>query len=336
MAKIKSLHAREILDSRGNPTVEVTVETNTFSATASVPSGASTGSHEALELRDGGKRFAGKGVQTAVHNVNTKIAPKLRGVDCCQQEKIDNLLLALDGTKNKSKLGANALLGVSLACARAGAKAKKIHLFKYIHQLLTLPDRKMRIPLPFFNIINGGKHADNELSFQEFMIAPQFAKYQDNLRASSEIYHVLKKQIHSRYGKGSTNVGDEGGFAPEELRNSSEALKMITSAIRTAGYTRKVKIGIDCAASEFFRQEKDGEKYKIDGKKLSSRQLHKKYQDLIKQFPIISLEDPFHQDDFQSFANLLQKTKIQVVGDDLTVTTPKRIEKAIKENSCNC
>lgn len=328
---ITSPHAREILDSRGNPTIEVEVHAGNVVGIASVPSGASTGKHEALELRDGGKRFLGLGVQKAIRNVEKIIAPKIKGIDCREQEKIDRLMIKLDGKKNKSRLGANAILGVSLACAHAAALAEKKELYEYIHELSKV-GQKIALPRPFFNIINGGKHADNELSFQEFMIAPKMKSFAENLRVGSEVYHILKRDLHQKYGQGSTNVGDEGGFALEQLRNTKEALDMLMKAIKDAGYTGKVDIAIDCAASEFY---KDG-KYTVDGKKMAVAELTRYYLHLIKNYPLIFIEDPFHQDDFGSFATLKDKTKIQIVGDDLTVTNINRIQTAILKKSCNC
>jgi len=329
--KISSLHARQIIDSRGNPTVEVELTAENITTTASVPSGASTGTHEALELRDGGKRFLGLGVHNAIRNIEKIIAPKLIGIDCRNQEKIDRLMISLDGTKNKSKLGANAILGVSLACAHVAALSQKKALYQYINKLSRVKN-SISLPRPFFNIINGGKHADNELSFQEFMIAPRMKTFAENLRVGSEIYHILKRDLHQKYGKGSTNVGDEGGFAPEQLQNAKEALDMLMKAIKDAGHTGKVDIAIDCAASESY---KNGV-YLLDGKKLNKEQLLNFYLSLLKKYPIISLEDPFEQEDFVSFSKLKQKSKIQIVGDDLTVTNIKRIEAAIVEESCNC
>ncbi len=334
MPKIKNIKAIEILDSRGNPTIEVTVFTKNYSGTAAVPSGASTGKYEAVELRDGGKRYQGKGVQKAIRNVQ-KIAKLLKGKDCSKQKEIDLAMIKLDGTNNKSKLGANAILGVSLACARAAANSKNLELFKYLNKLTKT---KTKLPRPFFNVINGGKHADNNLSFQEFMISPNLRKYKDNLRAGSEVYHQLKKEIDKKYGKGSTNVGDEGGFAPEEMHKAEIVLKLLLKAIKKAGYKNKVDIAMDCAASEFYSKGK----YVVDGKKLTKEKLLTRYLKLIKKYPIISIEDPFDQSDFDSFARLtkeskrIKKNKIQIVGDDLTVTNPLRIIRAINEKSCNC
>jgi len=328
MPSITNIKAREILDSRGSPTVEVELHTKNHVATASVPSGASTGTHEALELRDGGKRYGGKGVLKAVKNINSIIAPKLKHKDITNQSQIDQLMIDLDGTKNKSRLGANAILAVSLAVAKAAAEKKHLPLYQY---LSTLTNTKPSLPKPFFNIINGGKHADNKLSFQEFMIVPQYNIFQKNLQAASEIYHLLKADLHKKYGKNTTNVGDEGGFAPEKLNSAEAALNILLQAIKESGHLN-TKIAVDCAASEFYKNGK----YRVDGKTLTTEQLLNYYLKLIKVYPIISIEDPFQQEDFQSFAKLKQLSKIQIVGDDLTVTNVNRINTAIKNNSCNC
>lgn len=327
--KIKKISAREILDSRGHPTVEVTVFTNLSEGTAAVPSGASTGEYEALELRDGTKRYFGKGVQKAIGNIRQKIAPRLIGQNVFLQKKIDSLLIQLDGTENKSKLGANALLGVSLACARAAAAAQKKPLYAYLHQLT---GRKMELPRPFFNVLNGGRHADNDLSFQEFLIVPKLKTFSENLRVASEIYHALQKDLAKNYGKGATTVGDEGGFAPVKLKKTKEALDLLKKVIASAGYTKKVDLALDCAASELY----DRGKYFVEGKKLTKENLLEFYFDLIKKYQLISVEDPFEQNDYESFAKLRKESQIQIVGDDLTVTNPERIEAAIREKSCNC
>jgi enolase len=300
-------------------------------SSAGVPSGASTGTHEALELRDGDKRYQGKGVEKAIQNVQRKIAPLLKGMDSTRQKEIDKLMIEKDGTKNKSKFGANAILGVSLAVARCGAESNNLYLYEYINELLGV-EKKMTLPRPFFNVINGGKHADNQLSFQEFMIVPKFKSFKDNLRVASEVYHTLKQDIHQKFGKGSTNVGDEGGFAPEGFQNVHQVLEMLMKAIKDAGYLGKVDLAIDCAASECYQNGK----YLIDGKRMSKEKLLNYYLTLIKKYPLISIEDPFHEDDFESFAELTKKCKIQVVGDDLTVTNIERISQAIKYKSCNC
>lgn len=331
MSQIKSIRAIEILDSRGHPTIEVTVFAKGARGTASVPSGASTGDYEALELRDNQQRYFGLGVQKAIHNIHHKISPKLTGIECTRQREIDYLMNELDRTPNKRRLGANAVLAVSLACAAAAADYEKKNLFQYLNSLLPVK-RKLVLPRGYFNVINGGKHADNSLSFQEFMIVPRMNSFQDNLRAASEIYHELKTILHNKYGKGSTNVGDEGGFAPKELKKATDALEMLKRAIAKAGYSGKVGIAIDAAASEFYKKGK----YLVNGKLLSKYKLLDDYIDLIKKYPIVSIEDPFHQDDFIAFAELTKAVNIQIVSDDLTVTNKDRLEKAIINQSANC
>lgn len=328
MSSITKITAREILDSRGNPTIEVEATTEKTCQTASVPSGISAGVHEALELRDGTKRFLGKGVSKAVRNVERKIAPLLKHVECTSQEKIDYLMIKEDGTVNKSKLGANAILGVSLACARAAAVEKNLSLFKYLNELLPL--KRISLPRPFFNVINGGKHAGNELAVQEFMIAPKAKSFKEAIQIGSEVYHVLKELIEKKYGKSAINVGDEGGFAPP-IKNAEEALDLITAAIKKAGYSKKVELALDCAASSFYHKG-----YYYLHKKMSKDNLLEYYLQLIKKYSLISIEDPFEQEDFLSFAELRRKSKIQIVGDDLTVTKVDLIEEAVKEESCNC
>src|SRR3989344_3445359 len=329
MSSITAIKAREILDSRGNPTLEVDLFTKQTCQSAAVPSGASTGTHEAVELRDGGKRYLGKGVQKAIKNVEQKLSPLLRGMDCQDQLRIDWLMIKKDGTKNKSKLGANAILGVSLAAARAANTEKKTFLFQHLHQLAAL-DRKPSMPRPFFNVINGGKHAGNKLAFQEFMIAPKAKSFAEALRMGSEVYHVLKEVIEKKYGREAANVGDEGGFAPP-VKRAEEALDLLIGAIRRAGYAGKVEIAVDCAASEFYRNG-----YYYLPSKLNKERLLSYYLHLIEKYPIISIEDPFEQEDFESFAELRKRSGIQVVGDDLTVTNVSRIKTAIQNQSCNC
>ncbi len=337
MVKIKSIittiRSRELLDSRGNPTIEVDVTVNKHKYTAAVPSGASTGTHEALELRDkNSKRYGGKGVLTAVKNVEHKIAPLLVGkLECTVQSEIDQAMLNADNTPNKSKLGANAILGVSLACARAGAEESGKELYEYINSLLPVKHRpKLSLPRPFFNVINGGMHAGNSLPFQEFMISPKTKTFREALRIGAEVYHTLKGIIEKKYGKLATNVGDEGGFAPP-IRTAEEGLELLVKAIKVAGYSRKVDVAMDCAASEFYKKGS----YYAPGK-MTSGQLVNYYLKLIKKYPIISIEDPFEQEDFHSYAELRKKSGIQVVGDDLTVTNVARIKTAIQEKSCNC
>lgn len=329
---IKNIKAREILDSRGNPTVEVEVISDAAFARASAPSGASTGTHEALELRDGGKRYNGEGVLKAVKNVNNPLASRIIGTDAKNQAAIDHEMIALDGTPNKSKFGANALLPISMAVCKAGALEKGLPLYRHIASLAGV--KEFILPVPSFNIINGGKHADNELSFQEFMILPIGARsFSEALRMGAEVYHILKKDIHKKYGKGTTNVGDEGGFAPEQFNKVKEPLRMITKAISELGYDKRIKLGMDAAASEFFRRGA----YYVDGRKLTSHQLMKKYIRLIDEYPIASIEDPFDQEDFESFSLLTKEVgeRVQIVGDDLLVTNVARIEKASQEGACD-
>ncbi len=326
MTNITKIKAREILDSRGNPTVEVELFTERTHQIASVPSGASTGKHEAVEVRDKSKRYHGKGVQKAINNVQKKIFPIIKNIDCKKQKLIDELILKEDNTSNKSKFGANAILAVSLASAKAAAVESNLYLYEYLSKLTK---RKPSLPRLFFNILNGGKHADNSLAIQEFMISPRFRSSKKNIRAASEIYHQLKKTLKKK--KLSTNVGDEGGFAPN-IRTTKEALTLLTQAINKAGYKNKCDLALDAAASEFYKKGK----YTVDNKQLTKDKLINYYLNLIKQFPIISIEDPFQQEDFKSFAELKKLSKIQIVGDDLTVTNQLRIRKAIGNKSCSC
>ncbi|MBD3313049.1 phosphopyruvate hydratase [Candidatus Woesearchaeota archaeon] len=323
MYKITKVNAREILDSRGNPTVEVDVYTDKFFAREEIPSGASTGVHEAVELRDGTKRYMGKGVQHAVKNVNKNIAKKLKGMDVRHQKDIDDMMLELDGTHNKANLGANAMLGVSLACARCSSKAQKIPLYK-------LMGGKNVMPLPFMNIINGGKHADNSLSFQEFMIVPKAKSFEERLRLGAETYHLLKKVIQKHYGKDSTNVGDEGGFAPN-LKSELEALHLLMETVESLGHEKEIRFAIDAAASEFYSKGK----YMFGGKEREAEDMIDVYNSIIKDYPIISLEDPFAQDDFSAWSEFMKSAKIQIVGDDLLVTNPRRINMALERKLCN-
>ncbi|MEM3127176.1 MAG: phosphopyruvate hydratase [Candidatus Woesearchaeota archaeon] len=330
---IKKIFAREVLDSRGNPTIEVDVHAGNFTAREMVPSGASTGKHEALELRDGGKRFHGQGTQKAVSNVNKIIAKKIVGMSCEDQEKIDQAMIKLDGTKNKSKLGANAILGVSLAVARAGAltSGKKFHE----HLAHLAGNKKYVVPVPFMNIINGGKHADNKLHIQEFMIVPHADCYKDSLQMGSEVYHELKILLKKKYGPFSTNIGDEGGFTPP-IKRVREALDLLTEAVKRVGYEKKIKFAIDAAATSFYYPNRGyclEEECYFDAKTLTSA-----YEDLVRDYPIVSIEDPFHEEAFSDFAALTKKVgnKMKIVGDDLTVTNIERIKRALKEKSCNC
>lgn len=325
MDKIIKIKARQVLDSRGNPTIECEIFTNKSKGSAIVPSGASIGKYEALELRDKEKAYHGKSVLKAINNIN-KITPKLIGKEITKQQDIDKLLDELDGTPNKSNLGANATLAVSLASAVAASNSLNKPLYKYL-------GNKTNLPIPFCNIINGGKHSEGDLKIQEFMIVPIKAKsFSEATQMVAEIYYTLKEDIEDKYGKLATHVGDEGGFAPP-IKNPYEALDLISKAIEENNYKENVKIAIDAAASEFYT----GTQYQIEQEKvLNSNKLIEYYKDLIKKYPIISLEDPFDQDDFESYRELKKKIKIQIVGDDLLVTNKDRIEHAIKQKLCNC
>lgn len=338
---ILKVHARQIFDSRGNPTVEVELTTDKGVFRADVPSGASTGVHEALELRDGIKsEYIGKGVLKAVGNVNNVIAPKLleAKLDVSDQKAVDKFLIELDGTVNKSTLGANAILGVSLAVVKAGAAEKGVPLYAHISDLAD-SKKPYVLPVPAFNVINGGSHAGNKLAMQEFMILPTGAKsFTEAMRIGSEVYHNLKSVIKSKYGLDATNVGDEGGFAPN-VQTAEEALGLLVTAIEKAGYTGKVKIGMDAAASEFYKEGK----YDLDFKNpdsnpsswLTGEQLTSTYQSFIAQYPIVSIEDGFDQDDWAAWTHFNSQTDIQIVGDDLTVTNPTRIAAAVEKKACN-
>ncbi|MEM4755856.1 MAG: phosphopyruvate hydratase [Candidatus Woesearchaeota archaeon] len=330
---ITKVHAREILDSRGNPTLEVELTSKNVCARAAVPSGASTGSYEVVELRDQDpKRYDGKGVQKAVNNVKQTIAKAIVGKTFQNQLMLDQTLLALDGTPNKQKLGANAILGVSLAAARLGAMLANKPLYQYLREDILKENSNYLLPIPCMNIINGGKHAANQLQFQELMIAPLGKTFAESLRIGAEIYHELKKHIEKKYGKDSCNVGDEGGFAPQ-ISTVEEGLQLITSAIAAKGYKGKVMLCIDAAASECYDKKK--KQYYVDGAWLRTEELTQKYLTLIKKYPIVSIEDPFYEEDFAAFATLKKRTSIQIVGDDLLVTNPERIARAITEQACN-
>jgi phosphopyruvate hydratase len=332
MSSIIDIYAREVLDSRGNPTVEVEVYTEAGAmGSAIVPSGASTGVHEAVELRDNDeKRFLGKGVETAVDNVNLEIADELVGWDVFDQVGIDNYLIELDGTENKSRLGANAILGVSLAVAKAAADENGQRLFEYIGGV-----NGKTLPVPMMNILNGGQHADNNVDIQEFMIMPVGGEnFKESLRIGTEVFHNLKNVLKSR--KLNTAVGDEGGFAPN-LESNEEALQTIVEAIKKAGYEpgKDVMIAIDAAASEFYE---DG-KYNMAGDNAvrSSDEMIKYYKNLVEKYPIISIEDGLAEDDWDGWKKLTKElgSKIQLVGDDLFVTNVKRLQKGIEMGVCN-
>ncbi|KAF7056483.1 hypothetical protein CFC21_063884 [Triticum aestivum] len=347
-ATIQSVKARQIFDSRANPTVEVDVccSDGTF-ARAAVPSGASTGVYEALELRDGGSDYLGKGVSKAVNNVNSIIAPALVGKDPTAQTELDNFMVQqLDGTKNewgwcKQKLGANAILAVSLAVCKAGASVKKIPLYQHIANLAG--NKQLVLPVPAFNVINGGSHAGNKLAMQEFMILPTgAASFKEAMKMGVEVYHNLKSVIKKKYGQDATNVGDEGGFAPN-IQENKEGLELLKTAIEKAGYTGKVVIGMDVAASEFYN-DKDKtydlnfkEENNDGSQKISGDSLKNVYKSFVSEYPIVSIEDPFDQDDWVHYAKMTEEcgVEVQIVGDDLLVTNPTRVAKAIQEKSCN-
>ena len=335
MSKIFKVNARQIFDSRGNPTVEVDVITESGSiGRAAVPSGASTGEHEAVELRDGGKKYMGKGVLSAIKNIHEIISPALIGCSVFDQKNIDEKMIELDGTSNKSKLGANSILGVSLACAKSASIEKSISLFKY------LGSKKSNIlPVPMMNIINGGTHSDAPISFQEFMIVPTNAKtFSHALQIGSEIFHNLKKILKSR--NLSTSVGDEGGFAPK-LSGTEDALETIIDAIEIAGYKSgdDVKIALDCASAEFFANGKyDYSKFEgASGKILDSKGQAEFLKNLVEKYPIISIEDGMDENDWEGWKYLTKIVgdKVQLVGDDLFVTNVERLQKGIKGNIAN-
>ncbi len=331
MSEIIRVHAREILDSRGNPTVEVDVElASGAGGRAAVPSGASTGEHEALELRDGGDRYLGKGVQKAVTNVVEQIAPEILGLDALDQHTVDSAMLALDGTPTKSKLGANAILGVSMATARAGAAEVGLPLWRYLGGA---PARTL--PAPMMNIINGGAHADNGLDVQEFMVFPVgLPTFSDALRAGTEVFHHLKKLLAA--DGLATSVGDEGGFAPR-LANNEAALGFIAKAVEKAGYRlgEEIAIAMDVAASEFY--DKASGTYAVDGKKVDAGGLLSLYDDWRKRYPIISIEDGAAEDDWAGWAAMTAALgeEMQLVGDDLFVTNVQRLSRGIEEDVAN-
>jgi enolase len=326
---IKSIKAREILDSRGNPTVEVDVELSDGSfGRAAVPSGASTGAFEAVELRDGGERYLGKGVLSAISNIQKEIAPKLVGADPFAQRVIDKLMIDLDGTANKSKLGANAILGVSLAVARAASNSKKMPLYKFIGG-----DNADLLPVPMMNILNGGAHADTNVDIQEFMIAPIGAKnFKEALRWGAEVYHALKSVLKKR-GL-ATSIGDEGGFAPN-LDSNRAALDLIVEAINKAGFKlgTEIALAMDVAATEFY---KDGS-YEFEGGKLSAQEMISYYQGLVDSYPLVSIEDPLSEDDWDGWRSITEALgeKVQLVGDDLFVTNPERLSRGISSRTAN-
>jgi enolase len=332
-SEITDVKARQVLDSRGNPTVEVDVWTRDGSmGRGTVPSGASTGIHEALELRDGDmKRFHGKGVLKAVSNVNDRIRSRVMGKDARAQREIDGLMIALDGTSNKKRLGANAILGVSMAVAKVAASSQGKSVYKYLRDL---PSYKL--PVPMMNVINGGKHAGNKLAVQEFQIEPVGASgCSEGIRIGDEVYHSLGSVLKAKYGPSAINVGDEGGYAPP-LEMTGDALEAILRAISDTGYDESmVHVGIDAASSSFYTG-KDSI-YQIDGKKRTGGELEDYYEELVKTYPIRTLEDPFDEDDFDSFAQITRKlgNRVKIIGDDLYVTNPERIKRGIQKKATN-
>jgi enolase len=335
MSLIESIHARQILDSRGNPTVEVDVVTESGAfGRAAVPSGASTGTHEAVELRDGDKkRYVGKGVTKAVENVNTKIAEEIVGFSVYDQNLIDKIMLELDGTPNKGNLGANAILGTSLAIAKAAAMDAGLPLYRYIGGV-----NANTLPVPMMNILNGGSHADNKIDFQEFMVMPVKADtFSESLRMGTEIFHTLKKVLHDKHL--STNVGDEGGFAPN-ISSNEEAIEVVLQAIEKAGFKpgEDVFIAMDAATSEFFDASKNAYTFKkSSGKTISSDEMVEYWVNWANKYPIISIEDGMAEDDWNGWKKLTEKTgkKIQLVGDDLFVTNVKRLQEGIDKGVAN-
>ncbi len=330
---IKTIRARQILDSRGNPTVEVTVATEGAGVgVAAAPSGASTGKHEAWELRDGGKEYHGKSVLKAVENVNKIIAPALMGMDSRLQRTIDQKMIALDGTANKSRLGANAIVATSLAVAKAAASTYDLPLYRYLGGF-----KAHTLPVPMLNIINGGAHAGNKLDFQEFMIVPvEFDSFSEAIRAAVEVYHELKKYLKNRYGASAINVGDEGGYAPP-MERVREALDALMESIRAAGYIpgQDIALALDVASSQFYDEER--KVYVVEGVNYTSDKLLELYMELVDEYPIVSIEDPFYEEDFQAFAEATKVLgkKVLIVGDDLFTTNPERLARGIEAGAAN-
>ncbi|MHA1769133.1 MAG: phosphopyruvate hydratase [Candidatus Thorarchaeota archaeon] len=335
MVKVSKIHAIEILDSRGNPTLmtKVTLDDGT-AGVAKVPSGASTGIHEAVELRDGGDRYNGKGVLNAVNNVNTTLANVMQSVDPLSQSAVDRALLEADPSKGKGTLGANAILSVSMATTVAAARHLKTELFQYLRTQVIGKDEKYLLPVPLSNVINGGAHAGNSLAIQEFKILPVGVEsFPESLRCISEVYHALGKRMIKKYGRMSKHIGDEGGFCGFGLKSTRDAFDEIIGAVEEAGYRPKtdVVLGIDAAASGFY---KDG-KYAIDGKTIDAGELLDFYISLEKDYPLLSVEDPFDEEAFKEFAEYTKKTKVQVITDDLTVSNPEIVRRAIDEKAGN-
>lgn len=335
--EIKSIKAREILDSRGNPTIEVECVTEKGTYTASVPSGASTGSKESFELRDGGDRYGGKGVLKAVKSVNEIIALKVVGMDCTKQKEIDEAMIALDGTDGKYNLGGNAVVGVSMAVCKAGAAAKGLELYEYIAEMSG--NKEIKLPKLAFNVINGGAHADNHLDFQEFMVVPQFGTVRENLQAGSEIYYKLRKFLKESYPEFPMNVGDEGGFAPP-IETPEVALGFLVKAIDDAEYYGgKAKIIMDIASTQLYKIEKGASEgyYGIKEGVLSRSELLAYYVDLARNYPVIGLEDPFSEEDWKGFEKITERMgqDVMIIGDDLLVSNPDIIREAQMRKAVN-
>ncbi len=335
MSKMLKVFGREVLDSRGNPTVEAVVCSKKLCESAIAPSGASKGSREALELRDNDKkRFHGLGVLNALERIKL-IEKAVVGLSCKNQAKVDRTMIKLDSTPNKSRLGANSMVAVSMAVARLGAKDSGLELYEFLGKLFWGGEfkNKLKIPKPFSNIINGGKHAGTKLAFQEFMITPKNTKsFKESARIVSEVYHQLKSVIKDKYGKTAVNVGDEGGFAPN-IETPEEALDLIMESVEELGYSDRISLALDVAANSFF----DGNSYVLNSKRISASELIDYYTELLAKYPIVSIEDPFEENDFKHFAELTRKFsgRVQVVGDDLLTTNPLIIRKAVKKRACN-
>ena len=328
--RIRSIKAIEVLDSRGRPTLKTVVKTGSGEGYFIVPAGASKGTNEALELRDGGRRYGGFGVLKAVFNVNSIISKMLTGEDSREQEKIDKMMIEADSTENKSRFGANSILSVSGAVARAAADTAGLALYRYLGG-----SGSWIMPVPLMNVINGGLHAGNELRIQEFMIAPiGFDSFREALVAAAETYMTLRDVIKGIYGKNAINIGDEGGFAPP-MKNTRDALLVLSESIKKAGYSDKIFILLDCAATNFYDKERG--KYQLDGMELEPGDLLDYYSELVDEYNIVSIEDPFHEEDFESFSEFTSKlgSKVQIVGDDLFVTNVKRIEMGISKKAAN-
>jgi enolase len=339
---IDSIFARQIYDSRGNPTVEVDMVVDGVLSRASVPSGASTGAYEAVELRDGGDRHMGKGVLTAVENVNSKLAPKLIGMDARDQTAIDKAMLDIDGTPNKATLGANAVLGVSLAAAKAGAAAKGVPLYRHFADLAG--NTQLMMPVPCFNVINGGSHAGNKLPFQEYFVIPTGAtSFKEGMLIGTEVYHTLSKILKKKFGGDATLIGDEGGFAPP--CDARSGIELVMEAIEAAGYSGTCTVGLDVAASEFkVKSSPSGKGAKYDlgmwdeaAEEITSEDLMEFYAKLIDDFPVVTIEDGFDEDDWPNWSEMVSRfgEGVQIVGDDLTVTNPEKIARAADEKAAN-